>query len=140
MLRLAVLLLFAPAAAWLSARAPRATVSMRATASRRQALVFPVALLIASSVSAEDVAIDAAAPAPAPAGDAPPPSLPTPPPSLPTPPPRPSAVAAVQAEAKPFDPSRRGASRVATTSDLAVEIAASLASRLHRPLRRASCD
>ena len=102
MLRLAVLLLFAPAAAWLSARAPRATVSMRATASRRQALVFPAALLIASSVSAEDVAIDAAAPAPAPAGDAPPPSLPTPPP-------RPSAVAAVQAEAKPFDPSRRGA-------------------------------
>ena len=109
MLRLAVLLLIAPAAAWLSARAPRATVSMRATASRRQALVFPAALLIASSVSAEDVAIDAAAPAPAPAGDAPPPSLPTPPPSLPTPPPRPSAVAAVQAEAKPFDPSRRGA-------------------------------
>ena len=60
MLRLAVLLLIAPAAAWLSARAPRATVSMRATASRRQALVFPAALLIASSVSAEDVAIDAA--------------------------------------------------------------------------------
>ena len=83
---------------------------MRATASRRQALVFPAALLIASSQHRPKTSrLTPLRRAPAPAGDAPPPSLPTPPPSLPTPPPRPSAVAAVQAEAKPFDPSRRGA-------------------------------